>query len=275
MTNKQKSVNISPKGQVKVLIEYQTENFGKCYDFRCRTHNSFMMKPHIHDFCELAFTKKGSQIICIDQKIYSIPENHAALILPNQIHSYSDKEKSEMYCAVFSKDFISLLFSVLGNKIFLNPIADFTKYKMFFSLLEEAKTNELLKIGGALTLICDVFLKSCDLINKEKSFDSVYYYLIQYVAENFKRNITLKQISEELGYNEKYLSTSVNALTGMNFRSFLASYRIEFAKQRLLSDNALITDIAFECEFGSINSFNRIFKEFIGITPTQYRYHYK
>jgi AraC-like DNA-binding protein len=60
----------------------------------------------------------------------------------------------------------------------------------------------------------------------------------------------------------------------MNFREFLGSYRIDYAKH-LLSDSKdpfiRILDVALESGFSSINSFNRCFKEVTGMTPSEYR----
>jgi AraC-like DNA-binding protein len=60
----------------------------------------------------------------------------------------------------------------------------------------------------------------------------------------------------------------------MNFRTFLASYRVNFAKHLLRSKGARslrISDIALQSGFSSINSFNRAFREITGVTPSEYR----
>jgi len=39
----------------------------------------------------------------------------------------------------------------------------------------------------------------------------------------------------------------------------------------LLNPNLRVSEIAFECGFGSLGHFNRTFKEVVGSSPTEYR----
>ena len=80
----------------------------------------------------------------------------------------------------------------------------------------------------------------------------------------------------ELGFltnssDEKYLSSNIHTLTGMNFAKFRSIYRINHAKQLLNNEAVSICEAAFSSGFSSINTFNRVFKEFVGTTPTDYR----
>ncbi|MBQ6614418.1 MAG: AraC family transcriptional regulator, partial [Clostridia bacterium] len=54
------------------------------------------------------------------------------------------------------------------------------------------------------------------------------------------------------------------------FTKFITLMRIEDAK-KMLRGNKSITDIAFDCGFGSMRSFNHIFKAETSITPSEYR----
>ena len=82
----------------------------------------------------------------------------------------------------------------------------------------------------------------------------------------------MKLIAKEYGYNEKYLSHSLYGLTGVHFSKLLAMYRIEYAKELLANEKfATISEIALESGFSAINTFNRVFKEFTGMTPGKYK----
>ena len=98
------------------------------------------------------------------------------------------------------------------------------------------------------------------------------YKIINYIADNFKSDITLKGIAKKMGYHEKYISSELHKLTNMNFRKFLSSYRIDYAKKLLKDVNSdyTISHIAGECGFSSINTFNRVFKSLTGKTPGEY-----
>ena len=126
-------------------------------------------------------------------------------------------------------------------------------------------------ISGYLNLICAKVLE-CAEFEKAGHTDSILYQkVISYISKNFRENISLKSIAKEFGYNEKYLSYSLHGLTGIHFSKLVTQYRVEYAK-KLLSDQSMkISWVAMQSGFSALNSFNRMFKEMTGITPTQYR----
>jgi AraC-like DNA-binding protein len=74
-----------------------------------------------------------------------------------------------------------------------------------------------------------------------------------------------------IGTSVPGLSQAVNQGLGKNFARMLSSYRVGEAR-RLLSESRLpVTDVAFEAGFGSLSSFNSIFKAECGLSPSEYR----
>ena len=82
--------------------------------------------------------------------------------------------------------------------------------------------------------------------------------------------LSLKDVADRLNISNNYLSQIINQKTGKNFFRFINEYRVEKAKQ-LLADKAgkyTILSIAYDCGFNSKSSFNTIFKEYTGKTPS-------
>lgn len=79
-------------------------------------------------------------------------------------------------------------------------------------------------------------------------------------------------LAERVGVSEHQLSRIINAHFGKNFNELVNSYRVEEAKRRLKNEpETQITIIGFEAGFNSIASFNRVFKEKVGVSPTEFR----
>ena len=256
------------------MIVYQAENFGKHYEYRSNPHKNWVMPPHIHEFSEIAFTKSGSTTVLLNGKKYLVPEDHLIFILPNQIHEYTDETPSVVRCAVFSNDHIPMFFENLGTMQLKNPVIDMREHKALLCELEATEPGDTLRLCGLLNLVCDRVLKQTEKTQKSSVRHSMFSDVISYVSENFREDITLKDVAKKLGYHEKYLSSALHSLTGMNFRAFLSSYRINFAKHLLrtdLSGELRVSDIALRCGFSSINSFNRAFSSMVGMTPTEYK----
>ena len=57
----------------------------------------------------------------------------------------------------------------------------------------------------------------------------------------------------------------------MTFQEFVADVRISRACELLGSTSLSVTEIALECGFGEMTTFNRTFKKYRDTTPTKYR----
>lgn len=82
---------------------------------------------------------------------------------------------------------------------------------------------------------------------------------------------TLAEAAERLHLPERTLSTAFNAGLGESFNALINRLRIEDVTARLLESQDDLLSIAFACGFNSKASFNRVFRERVGETPTQYR----
>ncbi|MCB0625533.1 MAG: PAS domain-containing protein [Saprospiraceae bacterium] len=88
--------------------------------------------------------------------------------------------------------------------------------------------------------------------------------------------LNLRQLSDRLKTNTKYLSQVVNLHGGGNLQSFLNSYRIEEAKQKLIQrqfGNLTLYGIAMQCGFKNKSTFYKVFKQLTGKTPLEFVRH--
>ena len=84
-------------------------------------------------------------------------------------------------------------------------------------------------------------------------------------------DITLKRISDSLGYSEFYVSRRFKEISGMQFRDYLRYRRLAFALKDVRDTDKSLLDIALDYGFSSHEAFTRAFKEAYGITPSEYR----
>ena len=83
--------------------------------------------------------------------------------------------------------------------------------------------------------------------------------------------ITLKRISDSLGYSEFYVSRRFKEISGMQFRDYLRYRRLAFALKDVRDTDKSLLDIALDYGFSSHEAFTRAFKEAYGIAPSEYR----
>ena len=86
--------------------------------------------------------------------------------------------------------------------------------------------------------------------------------------------LTLFTLAKQLSIHPNHLSQIINQHHNQNFFDYINEYRVNEVKEALLSgkyDTHSLLGIAFECGFNSKASFNRAFKKFTGLTPSEFR----
>lgn len=87
---------------------------------------------------------------------------------------------------------------------------------------------------------------------------------------------SLGDVAQALGVSTHDLSLVLNDVLKTNFHGFLNGHRIALVKDMMANpdlDHRTLLDLAYEAGFNSKTSFNRVFKETVGMTPSDYRRH--
>ena len=110
------------------------------------------------------------------------------------------------------------------------------------------------------------------MINKKHEYsNSVIERAKEYIEKNFKKDISLDEVSQEVDMSSYYFSKLFKEVSGYNFIEYVTNMRIDRAKE-LLSDGRLsMKEICMEVGYGDPNYFSRIFKKCVGVTPTEFR----
>jgi AraC-like DNA-binding protein len=89
--------------------------------------------------------------------------------------------------------------------------------------------------------------------------------------------LTLEEFADSVGLSPRLVSSVMNRYIHQSFHEFVNRYRVEEAKQ-ILREQARkelpVTDIVAAAGFNSKATFNRFFKKYAGLTPSQYRQKY-
>ncbi len=86
--------------------------------------------------------------------------------------------------------------------------------------------------------------------------------------------LTLSQLSEQVGIPAHYLSQVINERLDCNFLDFINNYRVKAAKELLIDpkySHYTIISTAYEAGFSAKSTFYTVFKKHTGMTPSAYR----
>jgi AraC-like DNA-binding protein len=88
-----------------------------------------------------------------------------------------------------------------------------------------------------------------------------------------KSDLKISELADLISVPSYQLSQVINDEFGVSFYDFINKYRVEEAKRLLIEDsrNYKILAIAYEVGFNSKATFNRVFKKFTDLTPSDYK----
>jgi two-component system response regulator YesN len=131
------------------------------------------------------------------------------------------------------------------------------------------------------TLVNEMLCCAFSMLKKEikKYYDWCFsqdiYYIRKaknYIGEHFSGVIKLDDVANLVHLTPVYFSSLFKKETGVNFRDYLITYRIEKAKEMLIRDDGpSVRHIANEVGYKDAKSFAKLFKKTVGIQPSLYR----
>ena len=84
--------------------------------------------------------------------------------------------------------------------------------------------------------------------------------------------LKLSDVAMAVGCNRNVLSACINDLRHCSFSQFVNTYRVEHAKQMLLSNpDTRASEVWMESGFGNETTFFRTFKAIVGMTPSEWK----
>ena len=145
----------------------------------------------------------------------------------------------------------------------------------FYPLLSRAV--ELIQLGkieaaqGYVTAVLGEFLEQVPLKNGDRSDVDTVIRILEYCKENFTQDITIRQVSEALYMSQSQISKIFAHKIKCNFREYINLLRVAKAKELLADSTQKVLDIMGACGFRNQSSFNRVFRDYCGVTPREYR----
>ena len=92
-----------------------------------------------------------------------------------------------------------------------------------------------------------------------------------YINANCCRDLPMNEVAEYTGISLAYFSQLFKLHAGTNFSQYLNQLRIDKSKELLRNRELRIVDISTRVGYRDVKYFNRIFKKFEGVTPSEYR----
>lgn len=253
----------------------------------------FSDASHWHPFVEIILCLKSGNDVSLNFRKYHMEPNDFIICFPGDLHSVKNSSPDAFLIIQFPMQLITVVqdFKNLQPILSRNAFCAYDPFdahldQMVMIIKEVVTLSEKdvpfveAKLYSLLLLFFSMYGQFCLGKNEEEKSDeeSVQYKSSKlmaeaclYISENCSEALTLEDVAHQIGISKSYFSHLFKDYTQMTFVDYLTKERIQKAESLFSGPKKKFIDIAFECGFTSISSFNRTFKKIKGISPREFR----
>ena len=228
-------------------------------------------KPSAKAEYKMIYAVKGSGIFHTDKE-YKITAGDLFFCLPGVPYSIESGEDFEYMYITFVGIRANMIMDRLGinrnNFIFHDYSEIFDFWKQSINIRTEISD---LRSESVLMYTFSVIGERIIVSNGEKKVTSTVSLIKKYIDNNFiNSSLSLEKISKELSYNKKYISTVFKDNFKIGISEYINTLRVQYACELMEQELTSIRDIAFLCGFTDASYFSRLFKNKMGISPSEH-----
>nr|WP_299175564.1 AraC family transcriptional regulator [uncultured Allomuricauda sp.] len=246
---------------------------------------------HIHPEFELVFVKNGKGCLNIGSKKLNYPNGTLVFLGGNIPHAdFGNKEFDDNLEVViqFRKDFLADKLKVFPELSGIKDVIQKSRqvlvfdsitkdalqmnFEQFDSLDNQGRLVNMFHIldylsrNGKYVCLFDTYpinkYKKNEIDRLEEAFE--------YVNNNYSKNISVAQISHQLGYTANSFCRFFKKMTNRRFIDFVNEFRIEKAVEAFNENNTMIAQVMYNSGFNDPSYFTKQFKKYQGMTPSVY-----
>lgn len=249
--------------------------------------------PHWHSAMEIIIPIDNYYDVTVGTESYHLVPDNILFIPPREIHSIDEAPKGTRFIYIMNINSITTLRNFSGLQPILSQPLLLTRethpriYDDIYSLLIQIRSeyfncnefaeltiqahllNMFVKLGENRNVENELF-SGMRPIKQQKYIESLNSAL-EYINENYTEEISLDNLAKHIGFSKYHFSRLFKQYTDYNFSDYLCMRRMKAAEEMLEDASISIMEVALNSGFASISTFNRIFKQKKGITPSEYR----
>lgn len=263
---------------------YQDWHFDSELPLTVFSQNDISYHAHCHPEVELIYVETGSLFIGVNEEKRLVTEGSFVVCGSNDIHyfEHDSGKSSRVVILIFKPELLGASRIWPGDFQFASPyltpsVESERLAELMYSILQENKgisTAYTMIIKGLLLQLCGSLQRYVPALPKDKEPHEQrarMQKILSYIEDNCCSEITLESIARHFNMDPHHFSRTFKSTLGINFKTYLNTVRISLAEIKLESTEASITDIALECGFSSIRTFNRVYKSLKGRPPSHLR----
>ena len=222
---------------------------------------------HLHLEAEFIFVNHGTVHVLQSHGSTVLNEGEGFYLAPLEIHGFCTPDISQCTILIFPTDLVPE-FAI--TRPFSRPFALSPFLGDTVSHLEASTHQDLLHARAVLYPLCCEILDNCAHTACDYTEVGALGRVEQYIWDHLASPLSLKSVAAATGYNPSYLSRTFHRAKGVGYLEYINMLRCYRAVRLMSSSESLsVSEIAYQVGFESIRTFNRVFLQRYGMTPTQ------
>jgi len=249
----------------------------------------WVYEQHMHSAFEIVLPQKGWVDYYVEDSVYHVHKDEVLIIPPGITHGLKMEEGSSRLLFLFEPEVfqamrdIKVLSSGLYRVYYLHGGTE-AQSKIRSLLMKTAdiyREQDLLWNSMCFSymlricaILAQTYLPNSSLLprKKEKTVETeVISAAMNFINTHYAEDLTLDDVAEFAGFSRYYFSRSFKIQTGYTFKDYLCQKRVQVATDLLIHTRKSMREVAEESGFGSVATFNRVFREHRNCTPTHFR----
>lgn len=235
---------------------------------------------HWHENIELIYVVEGACSIEYDTSCTLVSPGELAIIHCNENHKVQPLAPLiHYYCLIISPlDYCFFPFS-LEYTHFERIIKKPSTLDLLLQVVVELNTHPKHFQYGVKLLITQLIIELLrhhiidpqDLATLPSSNDPkllLVQKVIFYIRTHFTENLSLEQLSLQIGVSKSYLCHIFKEVTHKTIIQYINELKCQYAQRLIKESDYTLTQIIEKCGFNSVPYFYRIYKKHIGLTPS-------
>lgn len=251
--------------------------------------------PHWHERIEIVYVLGDELKIGQNNAVYTLYNRDIFIVGMGEVHYFlMQPQVCDRIILLFEPSIFDELSNILTGIKILNPHipydrnsanSEFSVHRFFEKQILDIQKEKLEKksgydffIGARLYDIAAGIVrylpyeKLCSTqLNKQMKKLEILEHVTKYIDENFREEITLADVSKSANFSMYHFTRFFKDTTGMTFGQYLNNYKVSKAVNMLINTSDSISEISFNSGFNSIKTFNRVFKQVKGCSPSQFK----
>lgn len=240
--------------------------------------------PHWHNEIEILYVREGCCDVVVDNKTYSLGTGDLILYGSRSPHysHYAQKNPNQLEFVLIDPQLLAHTHIAVFETMHIpaKMLQDNGLQTMVEDWLDTVRTELSERRPYYQELVQIAFSKFWYTLQRKlpqkeenpsrQTTSKKLEKALQYIHKHYSEELPLETVASHIEISPTYFSGLFRKQVGVTYIQYLQTFRINKAMRELAKGEKRILDVAFDAGFSNIRSFNRVFQQHTGMTPSQF-----